>query len=213
MESDLMIAVKSLKKSFDNEPVVDEVSFSVRKGETLAIVGPNGAGKTTILRMIAGLIEPDQGVIEVRGRVSMVPQENLLLPWRSLRYNIGLGLKFSGMPEKERNFVVEEVADIMGIKEYLEMNPWKVSGGTARKAAIARALAIKPDVLLLDEPFTGLDIDSRKSLFLTLIKLKPRITMILVTHNMEEVNMLANRVLILTPRPARVSREILVESF
>ncbi|RZN62075.1 MAG: ATP-binding cassette domain-containing protein [Candidatus Methanodesulfokora washburnensis] len=208
-----MIAVKSLKKSFDNEPVVDEVSFSVRKGETLAIVGPNGAGKTTILRMIAGLIEPDQGVIEVRGRVSMVPQENLLLPWRSLRYNIGLGLKFSGMPEKERNFVVEEVADIMGIKEYLEMNPWKVSGGTARKAAIARALAIKPDVLLLDEPFTGLDIDSRKSLFLTLIKLKPRITMILVTHNMEEVNMLANRVLILTPRPARVSREILVESF
>jgi NitT/TauT family transport system ATP-binding protein len=213
VESDLMIAVKSLKKSFDNEPVVDEVSFSVRKGETLAIVGPNGAGKTTILRMIAGLIEPDQGVIEVRGRVSMVPQENLLLPWRSLRYNIGLGLKFSGMPEKERNFVVEEVADIMGIKEYLEMNPWKVSGGTARKAAIARALAIKPDVLLLDEPFTGLDIDSRKSLFLTLIKLKPRITMILVTHNMEEVNMLANRVLILTPRPARVSREILVESF
>ena len=208
-----MIAVKSLKKSFDNEPVVDEVSFSVRKGETLAIVGPNGAGKTTILRMIAGLIEPDQGVIEVRGRVSMVPQENLLLPWRSLRYNIGLGLKFSGIPEKERNFVVEEVADIMGIKEYLEMNPWKVSGGTARKAAIARALAIKPDVLLLDEPFTGLDIDSRKSLFLTLIKLKPRITMILVTHNMEEVNMLANRVLILTPRPARVSREILVESF
>jgi NitT/TauT family transport system ATP-binding protein len=208
-----MIAVKSLKKSFDNEPVVDEVSFSVRKGETLAIVGPNGAGKTTILRMIAGLIEPDQGVIEVKGRVSMVPQENLLLPWRSLRYNIGLGLKFSGMPEKERNFVVEEVADIMGIKEYLEMNPWKVSGGTARKAAIARALAIKPDVLLLDEPFTGLDIDSRKSLFLTLIKLKPRITMILVTHNMEEVNMLANRVLILTPRPARVSREILVESF
>jgi NitT/TauT family transport system ATP-binding protein len=208
-----MIAVKSLKKSFDNEPVVDEVSFSVRKGETLAIVGPNGAGKTTILRMIAGLIEPDQGVIEVRGRVSMVPQENLLLPWRSLRYNIGLGLKFSGMPEKERNSVVEEVADIMGIKEYLEMNPWKVSGGTARKAAIARALAIKPDVLLLDEPFTGLDIDSRKSLFLTLIKLKPRITMILVTHNMEEVNMLANRVLILTPRPARVSREILVESF
>jgi NitT/TauT family transport system ATP-binding protein len=93
------------------------------------------------------------------------------------------------------------------------MSPWKVSGGTARKAAIARALAIKPDVLLLDEPFTGLDIDSRKSLFLTLIKLKPRITMVLVTHNMEEVNMLANRVLILTPRPARVSREIVMESF
>lgn len=208
-----MISVKSLRKSFGNELVVDDVSFSVRRGETLAIVGPNGAGKTTILRMIAGLVEPDGGVIEVRGKVSMVHQENLLLPWRNLRYNIGLGLKFSGMQEEERDRIVEEVADVMGIREYLDMSPWKVSGGTARKAAIARALVMRPDVLLLDEPFTGLDVDSRKSLFSTLMKLKPRVTMVLVTHNMEEVNMLANRMLILTPRPARVSREIRMESF
>jgi len=199
------VIVDGVTKSFDGKLVLDRVSLSVEKGEFLAIVGPNGSGKTTLLRVIAGVLKPDSGRVEVRGRIGMVPQENLLLPWKKIGSNIELGLKFHRVPKEERVKKVREMASFLGIEEYLDLYPWKVSGGVARKAAIARALVLDPDILLLDEPLTGLDVPSRRNLTESLTKLRGRITVILVTHSMEEVFSLADRVAMLTPRPARVA--------
>ncbi len=199
------VIVEKVTKSFDEKLVLDRISFSVERGEFLAIVGPNGSGKTTLLRVIAGVLKPDFGRVEVRGSIGVVPQENLLLPWKKIGSNIELGLKFRRVPEEERRDKVRKMASFLGIEEYLDLYPWKVSGGIARKSAIARALVLDPDILLLDEPLTGLDISSRENLTESLTKLRGKITVILVTHSMEEVFTLADRVVMLTPRPARVA--------
>ncbi len=200
------VRVEGLYKRFGSEQVLEGVSLKVRRGEAVGIVGPNGCGKTTLLRIIAGLEEPDKGRVAVNGRLGLVPQDNLLLPWRTLRSNLELALKLSGIEGRKAEERIARVSRLLGIEEHLDKYPSKVSGGTARKTAIARALALEPDILLLDEPYTGLDVASIASLQEALQRLRRNsgISMIIVSHQLDELVEIADRIYILTHRPARV---------
>ena len=199
------VLVEGVRKSYDDVLVLDGVSLHAGEGEIVGVVGPNGAGKTTLLKIIAGIEEADSGRVQVRGSVGYVPQDPLLLPWKKLRGNIELGLVFRGVPREEARRRALEAARLLGIEEYLDYYPRQVSGGTARKASIARALALDPDVLLLDEPFTGLDLASTEALIKSLEGLARKgYTMVIVSHQLDELVRLADRVYVLTPRPSRV---------
>lgn len=194
-----------VSKSYGGKRVLDCVTITAARGELVAIVGPNGAGKSTLLRILAGLEPPDSGRVRVERPVGLVFQENLLLPWRSLKDNIALGLRYHHVPRHEAERRVLEAARLLGIAEYLDRRPGEVSGGTARKAAVARMLVLKPAVLLLDEPLAGLDAGSRRSLLKALRGVADAgRAVVLVDHSLGDVASVADRVYVLTPGPGRV---------
>ncbi|MGC8753006.1 MAG: ABC transporter ATP-binding protein [Fervidicoccaceae archaeon] len=206
---DELIVVRDLRKSFSDGPVISGISFELKRGEVLGIVGPNGAGKSTLLRIIAGIIEADSGTVEVRGKIGYTPQDNLLLPWFNLEENILLAAKLSGVKEREAMERLASIAEKLGIGEHLKKRVRDVSGGTARKAAIARSLIISPDILILDEPYTGLDRDSIGSLQSSLKRLREeRMGMIIVSHQLGELAEISDRVIVLSHRPAKIVKEI-----
>ena len=209
-----MIRIESVTKRFGGELVLNGVSVAVNRGEVVGVVGPNGCGKTTLLRIIAGIERPDEGTVEVRGRIGLVPQDDILLPWATLESNIGLGLKFRGVGGDELRRRVREVSRLLGIEEHLYKYPRQVSGGTARKASIARALVLEPDVLLLDEPYTGLDAFSISSLQTILKKLNREygVTMLVVSHQLGELTSIADRIYVLSHKPSRVKAIIDLKS-
>ncbi|MEM0021826.1 MAG: ABC transporter ATP-binding protein [Fervidicoccaceae archaeon] len=207
---DELVVIDRIRKSYNGLLVIDEISFSLKKGEAIGLVGPNGAGKSTLLKIIVGILKPDSGKVEVHGRIGYTPQDNQLLPWFNLKKNILLAAKLSGINEGEAGKRLEELAHMFGIEEHLEKRAREVSGGTARKAALARSLITSPDILLLDEPYTGIDRASIRSLHETLISLRSRlkIGMIIVSHQLEELREISDKVLVLSHRPARIVREI-----
>jgi NitT/TauT family transport system ATP-binding protein len=207
---DELVSVKNISKAFGNELIISDVSFTLHKGEALGLVGPNGAGKSTMLRIIAGLVKPDKGDVRVNGRLGYTPQENLLLPWFNLKENILLPARLLKIDKREAERMLRELSEALGISEHLEKKVREVSGGTARKAALARSLITSPDILLLDEPYVGLDVDSVKSLQKSLMNLRKEtgIGMIIVSHQLDEMREISDRALVLSYRPARVVREI-----
>nr|WP_240922753.1 ATP-binding cassette domain-containing protein [Thermococcus sp. Bubb.Bath] len=198
--------VKNLKKSF-GEPILGGVSLEVRKGEVIGIVGPNGTGKSTLVKILAGAERPDSGEIIIGGTLAVAYQEDYLLPWKRIRDNVCLPLKFKGegcSPEE-----LEELAERLGLIPYLNLYPKEVSGGTRRKAAILRAVLMDADVTVLDEPFTGLDTDSVGELLSLIDELRERgKTFIVVSHQLEELFRIADRVYVLSGRPAVVKKTI-----
>jgi len=207
---DELVSVKNISKAFGNELIISDVSFTLHKGEALGLVGPNGAGKSTMLRIIAGLVKPDKGDVRVNGRLGYTPQENLLLPWFNLKENILLPARLLKIDKREAERMLRELSEALGISEHLEKKVREVSGGTARKAALARSLITSPDILLLDEPYVGLDVDSVKSLQKSLMNLRKEtgIGMIIVSHQLDEMREISDRAMVLSYRPARVVREI-----
>ncbi len=206
------IVVDKVYKWFGRELVLNGVSLSVSRGEAIGIVGPNGCGKTTLLRIITGVLKPDSGRVIVRGSIGYVPQDNVLLPWLTIEGNIELGLKIRGLSRSVRREKVRGASKLLGISEYLSMYPLRVSGGTARKASIARALVLDPDILLLDEPYTGLDAKSIESLQSSLKKLKGKVTMIIVSHQIRELAEVVDRIVVFSHKPTVVEREFRVDS-
>lgn len=206
----VILEVNSISKSF-SESILSEISLKLHEGEVIGVVGPNGCGKTTLLRIMAGLERPDRGEVRSEGRVGIVFQEDRLLPWRTLWENIALGLKYRGLRGGELVSKVMEYSEMVGLAQRdLALHPRKASGGTRRKAALARALVLEPDILLLDEPFTGLDVKAIASLREALRRIwdKYCLSTIIVSHQLEELLPLTDRVYVLTPKPARIADEI-----
>jgi len=196
-----MVGVKAVgvSKSFNGLRVLDSISLEAGGGEIVAVLGPNGSGKTTLLKILAGILEPDSGVVERDGQVSMVPQGDSLLPWLTLRDNILLPFRLSG---REPGPEVEEAVELLGLTPHLSKYPREASGGTRRKTAIARALAVGAQVILLDEPFTGLDAHSVLSLSATLERLAGEgKSIVLVSHQLWVIAETAARAYILAPGP------------
>ncbi len=204
------------------EPLVAlaDVSLDVAAQEIVAIVGPNGSGKSTLLRILGGLLPPTVGRVEVGGqevrgpdpRVGFVFQEPRLLPWRAARDNVGLPMELAGWPAEERTRRTDELLALVGMAGFPGARPSQLSGGMRQRLAVARALALDPTVLLMDEPFSALDALTRERLNVEMLRLweRTRTTTVLVTHSIPEAVLLADRVLILSPRPAHVAAEVAV---
>ncbi len=208
-----IIRVRNLVKRYREDLVLDHITLEVRKGESIGIVGPNGAGKSTFLRVLAGIEPYDSGTVEVDGSIGFVPQETILLPWRTLKGNILLAAKIRGIERYVAERILEENAEILAISGYLDMYPSQVSGGTARKAQILMALVLDPDILLLDEPFTGLDMETIESFQAQIKELKEahNLTIITVSHMMDELMEISDRLIMFTHKPARIKRILQVK--
>ena len=207
-----MITTSNVSHKYMFDTVLDDVSFSVKKGEVVSLVGPSGCGKTTLLSMCAGLLSPSEGTIENNFQhASMVFQEDRLLPWRKAWQNIALGLKAVGAPKKEQRLCASRIAQKLRLTKYdLEKYPDELSGGMRQRVAIGRALAVEPDLLLLDEPFSALDIGLRRELQdLVMEQIQDRsLTAIFITHDLLEAVRVSSRILVMKPEPGRIVREI-----
>jgi len=217
------IKIENLRKVFEvrgggNVVALNDVSFSVREGEFVCIVGPSGCGKTTLLKIIAGLERPTSGVVTLDGKpVSgpgrdrcMVFQEYALFPWRTVLKNITFGLENLGIPKEERLKIAKRYIELVGLQGFEDRYPHELSGGMKQRVGIARALAIEPEVLLMDEPFGSLDAQTRNMLQKELLEIweKTQKTILFVTHSVDEAVFLADKIVVLSARPA-VVKEIL----
>jgi sulfonate transport system ATP-binding protein len=211
-----MLSVDRVSKRFDSGLVaLGGATLSVAQGEIVAIVGTSGCGKSTLLRLIGGLDHPTEGEVRIGGRVvdgphpdvGFVFQEPRLMPWLELKDNVTFGL--SG-DRNARTARAQTLLEEVGLGEFASALPQALSGGMAQRAAIARALATEPAVLLLDEPFSALDAFTRAALqdHLLAVWERHRPTMVLVTHDIEEALALADRVVVMRGRPGRINREI-----
>lgn len=217
-EGESFIHINNLSKVYkrdDNETVaIENFNLEIKKGELISIVGPSGCGKTTILRMIAGLLEPTSGTIDIAGRPctqpgpdrGMVFQDFALMPWRSVIRNVELGMEIEGVPKKERRERAEKYLEIVGLEKFKDSRINELSGGMKQRVGIARALVNHPDVLLMDEPFGALDAQTRNLMQAGLIKIleKTDQTIIFVTHSVDEAVYLSDRIIVLTKRPAKI---------
>jgi NitT/TauT family transport system ATP-binding protein len=201
--------------------VLDDVSMDIAPGEFVALLGPSGCGKSTLLRLLAGLEPPTSGKLgadKVRivgpdpSRL-LVFQDPTLYPWRTVRGNVALGLEAQGVPAAEAAARVEETLRLVGLEAFGAALPSELSGGMAQRVALARVLVNDPRLLLLDEPFGKLDSLTRMTLQTEILRLwrDAGFTVLLVTHDVEEALLLAQRILVFSNRPARIVREITVE--
>jgi NitT/TauT family transport system ATP-binding protein len=221
--TDAAVVMAGVARSFPVRPqgrilALDGIDLAVGHREIVAIVGPNGSGKSTLLRLIGGLLSPDTGSVVVEGRavagpdpaVGFVFQEPRLLPWRSSLDNVAYPLELAGVERRARTDRAADLLRLVGLGPFGEARPSELSGGMRQRVAIARALALGPSVLLLDEPFSALDSLTRDRFNLELLRLWERTatTIVLVTHSIPEAVFLADRVLVLSPRPGRIVAEI-----
>lgn len=212
------VELSNVTKVYEDPPekvvALKDISFHVNEGEFLCIVGPSGCGKSTLLRMIAGLDHPSSGQIRFRGdlltaphsKISMVFQSFALLPWRTVAQNVEFGLEIQGRPKREREDVSMRLLEMVGLQGSEHLYPKQLSGGMKQRVGIARALAIDPEVVLMDEAFSAIDEFTAEALRAEVSEIHRETgkTFLLVTHNLPEAIELADRILVLSSRPARV---------
>ena len=209
---DSPLVVDEVSVNFGAITVFENLSISIAKGEFVAVVGPSGCGKTTLLNLLSQFLRPSSGAVHSTGRIRMVYQHDSLLPWQTVRENILLGLR--DLPNaSEKDQQLDEMLKLIKLEGFANHYPHQLSGGMRQRVELARALIGNTDILLLDEPFSSLDyltrIRMRNELARMLIQL-PR-TVVLVTHDIEEAAQLADRVIVLSERPARVRSEFCVQ--
>ena len=219
------IALRGIAKVFgsgtDAVAALDDCTFTVPEGEFVTLLGPSGCGKTTALDLIAGFTRPTAGTVSVAGREverpgpdrAVVFQDTALFPWLRVEDNIAFGLRVAGVAGATVRARVDELLDRVGLGEFRRRYPAELSGGMRQRVALARVLALESEVLLMDEPFGALDAQTRGLMqeFLTGIWERDRRTVLFVTHDLDEAVFLADRVLVMTARPGRVKRELLVD--
>ena len=221
-----IIEVSHVSKSFSSPdgtplPVLDDISLDLREGEIVALLGRSGSGKSTLLRCIAGLLAPSEGQITYRGQllnganpgVALVFQSFALLPWLTVLQNVEIGLEALGVEPTERRARAERAIDTIGLDGFESAYPKELSGGMRQRVGFARALVVEPDALLMDEPFSALDVLTAQNLRAELLRLWqekdfPTKAMLIVTHNIEEAVILADRIFVLGANPGRIRTEI-----
>ena len=220
-----LLEVRDLSLSYHTPsgetPALSHISFDLMPGEFLAIVGPSGCGKSTLLNVICGLLEPEKGSVLMNGtqvtrgdpRMGYMLQKDHLLEWRSIYKNILLGLEIRRQLTPEKLSSIEQMLRIYGLDKFRSARPSQLSGGMRQRAALIRTLALKPELLLLDEPFSALDYQTRLNVSddIGRILKKENKPAILVTHDISEAISMADRVLILTKRPAAVAGIVPIE--
>ncbi len=226
MRSFPAVQAKHVSKSFtngvDDEPVLSNVSFSIQQGEIVSLLGQSGCGKSTLLNVIGGFEQCSQGEVLIEGKLQNKPgrhcvmlfQEYGLLPWRTVLANVELGLDGLSLSKQEKRERAQHYIQLVGLQNKEGAFPSQLSGGMKQRTAIARALAMKPRLLLMDEPFAALDTFTRYALQDELLQMqsKEKLTIVLVTHDIDEAVYLSDRVFIMQPSPGRISAEIMIDT-
>jgi NitT/TauT family transport system ATP-binding protein len=216
------IEIQDVGKTFQgrNRQVraLDNVNLSVRENEFITLVGPSGCGKTTLLRIVAGLLPWDDGQVLVDGKRvrgpgperSMVFQSFALLPWMSVLDNVAFGLELRGIEKRQREEKAHEFLEIVGLKGFERAMPFELSGGMQQRVGLARALAVDPQILLMDEPFSAVDEQTRRLLQEELLRIweSRRVTVLFVTHSIDEAVMMGDRAVLMSARPGRIKEVI-----
>lgn len=218
------IRIESLTMGYGEHVAVENMNLAVSKGEFVAVIGPSGCGKSSLLHVLAGLQRPLAGSVNLSGRpvnkglsaeiqIGYVFQDHRLLPWRTVADNIAITLKNAGVPRSEWDERIERFLTMLQVDEYRDSWPLRLSGGQRQRVSIARALAIDPALLLMDEPFSGLDEVTGRTMRQELVQVweTSGVPIIFVTHSIREALFLADRVVILSRGPARVLKELAVE--
>ncbi|MCB0191159.1 MAG: ABC transporter ATP-binding protein [Anaerolineae bacterium] len=220
-----ILQAKSLSKAYETTHgdllAIDHINFSVAPGEFVCIVGPSGSGKTTLLQMLGGLLLPTTGAVLTNDRplvepppeISIVFQKPNLMPWRTVLENVILPLQIEGTSRQEAAEKARKVLQLVGLSDFAQSHPKELSGGMEQRVALARALIQQPRILLLDEPFGALDALTRERLNREILRLwqTQQLTAIMVTHNIHEAVLLADRVLVLSPRPAIIAADFHID--
>lgn len=212
---DTILEIKNLSHSYHNLEgetlALSHLSFSMSKGEFVSIVGPSGCGKSTLLSLISGLLKPEQGSVELHGKLmGYMLQKDHLLEWRSIYKNIVLGLEIRNLLTPETKQKVQDYLEQYGLADFSASKPSELSGGMRQRVALIRTLILEPDLLLLDEPFSALDYQTRLNVAddIGQIIRKEKRSAILVTHDLSEAISLGDKVIVLTQRPASIKRII-----
>ena len=217
-----LLEVKDINYAYHNmdgeTKALEHISFSMKEGDFLAIVGPSGCGKSTLLHLIAGLLEPEKGLILLNGKylrgsatnIGYMLQKDELLEWRTVYHNVLLGLEIQHSMTARAKEKARELLDIYGLDQFANSRPSELSGGMRQRAALVRTLVMEPDLLLLDEPFSALDYQTRLTVGddIGQIIRKEKKSAILVTHDLAEAISLADRVIVLTARPATILQTV-----
>jgi NitT/TauT family transport system ATP-binding protein len=209
---------------FGSLKVVDDVSYTIGDREFVSVIGPSGCGKTTMMNIVAGFVQPSRGAVLLDGRPvdgpgpdrGVIFQEYGVFPWLTVKENIAFGLKLAAnrVPDDERDAICARYMRLMGLEDFADAWPKTLSGGMRQRVAIARAYAVKPQFLLMDEPFGALDAQTRSAmqdLLLEVLQAEDK-TVMLITHSVEEAVYLSNRIVVMTARPTRI-REIIEVPF
>jgi NitT/TauT family transport system ATP-binding protein len=217
------VSVRNVSKTYQDVEALKNLSLEFPRGELTSLLGPSGCGKTTLLKIIAGLIEPSAGQVEVNGKVVTGPgpdrafvfQDFALLPWANVIRNVAFGLELRRVPKSEREAIAERYIRQVGLAGFEKKYPHQLSGGMRQRVGLARALSVDAQVLLLDEPFSAVDEQTRRKFQEDLLSLvqNERKTFIFVTHSIEEAVYVSDQIALLLPRPSRVSAIIRPTSF
>jgi NitT/TauT family transport system ATP-binding protein len=222
-----VVSVDRLGKVYESKErrveAIGDLSFQIRPGDFTCIVGPSGAGKTTLLKCLAGLLAPTRGTVRVNGHPVTSPPEEMavvfqeygrsLFPWKTVRENVELPLRERKLPKAERARLVAEALEAVGLGSVGNAYPWQLSGGMQQRVAIARAVAYQPKVMVLDEPFAAVDAQTRADLEDLMLRLWAGLglTLIFVTHDIDEAVYLGQRVLVLSSSPTRVLDDVAID--
>lgn len=212
----MQVVLEDVGYAYGDLPVLGGVGFSVSEGETAVLIGPSGCGKSTLLNLIGGLLPQQAGRISTLGNppagclnpLTFVFQDFALLPWRSVAGNVALALEHHRLGRAEQQARIDEVLKLCGLGDFADALPRQLSGGMRQRVGIARAIAVKPAVMLMDEPLSALDAQTRELLMEDLIAIwaRERTTTLYVTHNLNEAVRLADQVVVLSRRPGRIKR-------
>jgi NitT/TauT family transport system ATP-binding protein len=219
LQTEPILEISGVSKTYglhgESVTAIEQLDFAVADGEFVTVVGPSGCGKTTLLKCLAGLLEPTSGEVRVRGKVIAEPPPEMaivfqdysrsLLPWLTVRKNVMLPLRGA---KAEKHELAQEALEAVGLTGFADGYAWKLSGGMQQRVAIARALAYQPKVLLMDEPFASVDAQTRAELEDLVLRVRHEfnVTVLLVTHDIEEAVYMGDRVVVLTKRPSTVKR-------
>lgn len=222
-QTDNAVSVSGVSKNYGNVEALKNLSLDFPRGQLTSLLGPSGCGKTTLLKIIAGLLQPNEGTIEIDGKKVTGPgpdrafvfQDFALLPWANVIRNVSFGLELRGVAASEREAIAEKYIKDVGLAGFEKAYPHELSGGMKQRVGLARALSVDAQVLLLDEPFSAVDEQNRRKFqedMLELVRNENK-TFIFVTHSIEEAVYVSNQIAILLPRPSRVSEIIRPSSF
>jgi NitT/TauT family transport system ATP-binding protein len=219
-----VVEISGVGKEFKGGTVaLQDIDLQIEQGEFISLIGPSGCGKSTLLRVIGDLIEPSRGTVTVNGKSArqarrdhdygIVFQDAVLYNWRTVAKNVALPLELAGWDRAKRQRRVEEMLDLVELRGFEDHHPWQLSGGMQQRVSIARALSFQPPLLLMDEPFGALDEMTRERLNAELLRIwaASGSTVVFVTHSIAEAVFLSTRIVVMSPRPGRISKMIPVD--